>query len=282
KLLEFRYNRKSYDVQFYNADGKAIATNGSAATESLPFEYSLTKRGKKDLTGEDKELYGNDTSYDASVTKDDAGNTSKQFDGKYTFTLNNKTYSIVRPADLPEDYVFKGWAVDQAGTQFINGENKDITMPVNGIKLYAAWGLPTDIQHTVTFDYHMPKTDDNGNEISGSDVVTEKKFPRYHVIDEKKISTPTRKGYDFYGWEIKKNGTTLPYAFGNKVVEDIKLDAVWVKDTRYNGTFKHIFLKPGVTFADYKKEGLSDAEKAAMVDHVSTQTVSGLREHLRY
>lgn len=282
KLLEFRYNRKSYDVQFYNADGKAIATNGSAATESLPFEYSLTKRGKKDLTGEDKELYGNDTSYDASVTKDDAGNTSKQFDGKYTFTLNNKTYSIVRPADLPEDYVFKGWAVDQAGTQFINGENKDITMPVNGIKLYAAWGLPTDTQHTVTFDYHMPKTDDNGNEISGSDVVTEKKFPRYHVIDEKKISTPTRKGYDFYGWEIKKNGTTLPYAFGNKVVEDIKLDAVWVKDTRYNGTFKHIFLKPGVTFADYKKEGLSDAEKAAMVDHVSTQTVSGLREHLRY
>ncbi len=281
KLLEFRYNRKSYDVQFYNADGKAIATNGSAATESLPFEYSLTKRGKKDLTGEDKELYGNDTSYDASVTKDDAGNTSKQFDGKYTFTLNNKTYSIVRPADLPEDYVFKGWAVDQAGTQFINSENKDITMPVNGIKLYAAWGLPTDTQHTVTFDYHMPKTDDNGNEISGSDVVTEKKFPRYHVIDEKKISTPTRKGYDFYGWEIKKNGTTLPYAFGNKVVEDIKLDAVWVKDTRYNGTFKHIFLKPGVTFADYKN-ATDDTAKAAMVDHVSTQTVSGLREHLRY
>lgn len=282
KLLEFRYNRKSYDVQFYNADGKAIKDGNGSAKESLPFEYSLTKRGKKDLTGEDKDLYGNDTSYDASVTKDDAGNTSKQFDGKYTFTLNGKTYSIVRPDNLPEDYVFKGWALDQAGTQFINGEDKDITVPVNGIKLYAAWGLPTDIQHTVTFDYHMPKTDDNGNEISGSDVVTEKKFPRYHVIDEKKISTPTRKGYDFYGWEIKKNGTTLPYAFGNKVVEDIKLDAVWVKDTRYNGTFKHIFLKPGVTFADYKKEGLSDAEKAAMVDHVSTQTVSGLREHLRY
>ena len=283
--LVFKYNRKKYDVQFYNADGKAIsAGTGSSdvAKEELPYEYSLSKRGKKDLTGEDKDLYGNDTSYDASVTKDGGDNTATQFDGKYTFTLNGKTYSIVRPADLPEDYVFKGWAVDQAGTQFINGENKDITMPVNGIKLYAAWGLPTDIQHTVTFDYHMPKTDDNGNEISGSDVVTEKKFPRYHVIDEKKISTPTRKGYDFYGWEIKKNGTTLPYAFGNKVVEDIKLDAVWVKDTRYNGTFKHIFLKPGVTFADYKKEGLSDAEKAAMVDHVSTQTVSGLREHLRY
>lgn len=281
KLLEFRYNRKSYDVQFYNADGKAIKDGNGSAKESLPFEYSLTKRGKKDLTGEDKDLYGNDTSYDASVTKDDAGNTSKQFDGKYTFTLNNKTYSIVRPADLPEDYVFKGWAVDQAGTQFINGENKDITMPVNGIKLYAAWGKPTNIKHTVTLDYHMPGTDENGNTIQ--DVVKKKEFARYNVIDEKNdIKVPTRKGYDFYGWEITKNGKTLPYAFGNKVVEDIKLDAVWVRDTRYNGTFKHIFLKPGYTFADYKKEGLSDAEKAAMVDHISTQTVSGLREHLRY
>lgn len=281
KLLEFRYNRKSYDVQFYNADGKAIKDGNGSAKESLPFEYSLTKRGKKDLTGEDKDLYGNDTSYDASVTKDDAGNTSKQFDGKYTFTLNGKTYSIVRPDNLPEDYVFKGWALDQAGTQFINGENKDITMPVNGIKLYAAWGKPTNIKHTVTLDYHMPGTDENGNTIQ--DVVKKKEFARYNVIDEKNdIKVPTRKGYDFYGWEITKNGKTLPYAFGNKVVEDIKLDAVWVRDTRYNGTFKHIFLKPRYTFADYKKEGLSDAEKAAMVDHISTQTVSGLREHLRY
>lgn len=281
KIIEFRYDRKSYDVQFYNADGNAIKDGNGSAKESLPFEYSLTKRGKKDLTGEDKDLYGNDTSYDASVTKDGGDNTATQFDGKYTFTLNGKTYSIVRPADLPEDYVFKGWAVDQAGTQFINGENKDITMPVNGIKLYAAWGKPTNIKHTVTLDYHMPGTDENGNTIQ--DVVKKKEFARYRVIDEKNdIKVPTRKGYDFYGWEITKNGKTLPYAFGNKVVEDIKLDAVWVKDTRYNGTFKHIFLKPGVTFADYKKEGLSDAEKAAMVDHVSTQTVSGLREHLRY
>lgn len=281
KIIEFRYDRKSYYVQFYNADGNAIKDGNGSAKESLPFEYSLTKRGKKDLTGEDKDLYGNDTSYDASVTKDGGDNTATQFDGKYTFTLNGKTYSIVRPADLPEDYVFKGWAVDQAGTQFINGENKDITMPVNGIKLYAAWGKPTNIKHTVTLDYHMPGTDENGNTIQ--DVVKKKEFARYNVIDEKNdIKVPTRKGYDFYGWEITKNGKTLPYAFGNKVVEDIKLDAVWVRDTRYNGTFKHIFLKPRYTFADYKKEGLSDAEKAAMVDHISTQTVSGLREHLRY
>ena len=95
KIIEFRYDRKSYDVQFYNADGNAIKDGNGSAKESLPFEYSLTKRGKKDLTGEDKDLYGNDTSYDASVTKDDAGNTSKQFDGKYTFTLNGKTYSTL-------------------------------------------------------------------------------------------------------------------------------------------------------------------------------------------
>ncbi|EPI40845.1 InlB B-repeat-containing protein, partial [Gardnerella vaginalis] len=304
KPLEFRYDRQKYAVQFYNADGKAIKDGSVAATEELPFEYSLTKRGKKDLTGEDKELYGNDTSYDASVTKDDADDTSKQFDGKYTFTLNGTKYSIERPDYLPEDYVFKGWAVDQAGIHLINGKindnsegtedknktgskdkgkAKDITVPVNGIKLYAAWGKPEGIKHTVTLNYNMPETDENGKEKSGTNVVTKQQFDHYYVIKENKdIKVPTRKGYDFYGWEINKNGTKLPYAFGNKVVEDITLDAVWVKDTRYNGTFKHIFLKPGVTFADYKKESLSESAKAAMVDHVSTQTVSGLREHLRY
>lgn len=304
---EFKYNRKSYDVQFYNADGNAIKDGSVAATEELPFEYSLTKRGKRDLTGEDKDLYGNDASYDASVTKVGGTKTATQFDGKYTFTLNNKTYSIVRPYYLPKDYVFKGWAVDQAGRHLINGEIndnsegaeggsesgskakgevKDYTVPVNGIKLYAAWGKPEGVKHTVTFDYNMPKTDDNGKEIKDSNVVTETKFPRYHVIDENKLGTPTRKGYDFYGWELAKKGNeTLtnhtPYAFGNKVVEDITLKAVWIEDTRYNGTFNHIFLKPGVTIDDYKK-ATDDTVKAAMVDHISTQTVSGLREHLRY
>ena len=284
--LVFKYKRQSYFVQFYNADGNAIKDGSGAAKEKLPFEYSLSKRGNAKLTGKDADLYydnGNVKSYDASVTKDDVNDTSKQLDGKYTFTLNGKTYSIIRPDYLPEDYVFKGWAVDQAGTRFINGEDKDITMPVNGIKLYAAWGKPEGIKHTVTLDYHMPETDETGNEKSGTNVVTKQQFDHYYVIKENKdIKVPTRKGYDFYGWEIDKNGTKLPYAFGNKVVEDITLHAVWVEDTRYNGTFKHIFLKPGVTIADYKKDGLSKSEKAAMVDHVSTQTVSGLREHLRY
>ena len=56
---------------------------------------------------------------------------------------------------------------------------------------------------------------------------------------------------------------------------------MWIKDTRYNGTFKHIFLKPGVTFKQYNDAKTTHTE-AALVDHISTQTVSGLREHLRY
>ena len=282
--LVFKYNRQSYDVQFYNADGNAIKDGDVAAIESLPFEYSLTKRGKKDLTVEDKELYGKDASYDASVTKDDANDTSKQLDGKYTFTLNGKTYSIIRPDYLPKDYVFKGWAVDQAGTRFINGEDKDITVPVNGIKLYAAWGLPTNIQHTVTLDYQMHEIGEDGKE--GPNVIKTFMCNHNDPIHENDIKIPVRKGFDFYGWELVKKGNEVveantPYAFGNKVVEDITLRAVWVQDTRYNGTFKHVFLKPGVTFDDYKNAATKEA-KAALVDHISTQTVSGLREHLRY
>lgn len=285
-IITVDYNRKSYNVQFYNADGNAIKDGNVAATEELPFEYSLTKRGKKDLTGEDEKLYGSDTSYDASVTKDDAKDTSKQFDGKYTFTLNGTKYSIVRPNNLPKDYVFKGWALDQAGTRFINGEDKDITVPVNGIKLYAAWGAPTDIQHTVTLDYNMNQIGNDGKEKPDTDVKETRTVNRYDSLDEKKISIPTRKGYDFYGWELVKKGDQVvaantPYAFGNKIVEDITLKAVWVQDTRYNGTFKHIFLKPGVTFKQYNNAKNNHTE-ADLVDHVSEQTVSGLREHLRY
>ena len=307
KPLEFMYDRQKYFVRFYNADGKAIKDGSDAATEELPYEYSLTKRGKKDLTGEDKDLYGNDTSYDASVTKDGGTNTATQLDGKYTFTLNGKTYSIVRPADLPKDYVFKGWAVDQAGRHLINGkindnsegaeggsesgskdkgEVKDYTMPVNGIKLYAAWGKPTDIKHTVTIDYNMQQLDDQGSVITGSDVTEQLTVKHRKKVNEQDLKVPTRKGYDFYGWELAKKGEEelnvhTPYAFSNQVVEDITLKAVWIEDTRYNGTFNHIFLKPGVTIDEYKN-ATDDTAKAAMVDHVSTQTVSGLREHLRY
>ncbi|WP_422113003.1 InlB B-repeat-containing protein [Gardnerella sp. DNF00257] len=304
-IVTLEYDRKKYAVQFYNADGNAITKDNVAATEELPYEYSLSKRGNAKLTGEDEKLYydgGKVTSYDASVTKDNA-DTSKQFDGKYTFTLNGTKYSIVRPADLPKDYVFKGWAVDQAGIHLINGEindnsestegdgkakgeTKDYTMPVNGIKLYAAWGLPTDIKHTVTLDYNMNQIGNDGKEKPDTDVKETRTVKRYDPLNEKEISIPTRKGYDFYGWElVKKGGVELtdhtPYAFSNQVVEDITLKAVWIEDTRYNGTFKHIFLKPGYTIKQYKTT--TDAvAKAAMVDHVSTQTVSGLREHLRY
>lgn len=312
-IVTLEYKRKKYAVQFYNADGNAIsAGTGSSdvAKEELPYEYSLSKRGNAKLTGEDEKLYydgGKVTSYDASVTKDNA-DTSKQFDGKYTFTLNGTKYSIVRPADLPKDYVFKGWAVDQAGIHLINGEIndnsegaeggsesgskdkgevKDYTMPVNGIKLYAAWGKPKGVIHTVTLDYDMPQIDDQGNVITGSDVTEQLTVKHRKKVNEQDLKVPTRKGYDFYGWELaEKGGVKLtdhtPYAFSNQVVEDITLKAVWIKDTRYNGTFKHIFLKPGVTIAEYKKAGLSEEAKAAMVDHISTQTVSGLREHLRY
>ncbi|RFT25724.1 hypothetical protein CG392_05665, partial [Gardnerella vaginalis] len=294
-------------MQFYNADGNAITKDNVAAKEKLPFEYSLTKRGKKDLTGEDKDLYGKDTSYDASVTKDGGTNTATQLDGKYTFTLNGTKYSIVRPDDLPNDYVFKGWAVDQAGIHLINGtindnsegaeggsesgskdkgEVKDYTMPVNGIKLYAAWGKPKGVKHTVTIDYNMPQIDDQGNVITDSDVTEQFTVKHRTEVNEQDLKVPTRKGFDFYGWELYKKGnevvtTNTPYAFSNKVVEDITLKAVWVEDTRYNGTFKHVFLKPGVTIDDYKKATTEEA-KAALVDHISTQTVSGLREHLRY
>ncbi|XTN28528.1 hypothetical protein ACOBR4_00900, partial [Gardnerella piotii] len=44
-IVTLEYNRQKYDVQFYNADGNAIKDGSGAATDSLPYEYSLSKRG---------------------------------------------------------------------------------------------------------------------------------------------------------------------------------------------------------------------------------------------
>ncbi|RIY18006.1 hypothetical protein CJI57_01775, partial [Bifidobacteriaceae bacterium WP012] len=132
----------------------------------------------------------------------------------------------------------------------------------------------------------MQQLDDQGSVITGSDVTEQLTVKHRKKVNEQDLKVPTRKGYDFYGWELAKKGEEelnvhTPYAFSNQVVEDITLKAVWIEDTRYNGTFNHIFLKPGVTIDEYKN-ATDDTAKAAMVDHVSTQTVSGLREHLRY
>ncbi|WP_411355481.1 InlB B-repeat-containing protein, partial [Peptoniphilus harei] len=60
------------------------------------------------------------------------------------------TYKFKRPEGLSEQMVFKGWALDPAGTKLI-WENPKETMPFHPVNLYAKWGEP-DYKWKVTFD----------------------------------------------------------------------------------------------------------------------------------
>ncbi len=249
-FLNLTYARNKYNVEFYNpGDLNPIAS------ENLAYETNLSNRN-----------------YDGDVKSSEG--TDVLFPNTYTFTLGGKQYTISRPSTVPNDYIFVGWARDAAGTNLIKGS--DTTMPVNGIKLYSVW-RKGEAKHTVTIDYNMTGT-------NGQNIQETSQFNHKAKLSESSINVPTRNGYDFYGWQIVKKGkssvTPGPYAFGNGIVEDITLKAVWIKDTRYSATVNHVFLKPGYTIDQYKNA--NDTEKQAMVERSVTQKANGLREHLRY
>ena len=154
----------------------------------------------------------------------------------------------------------------------------DNTMPNYDIVLYAKWGEP-DVDWKLTFDANggsfsdlLPQdiaTNKEGEKIqtsigtipyvlpvkeSGDE--KEQKFHVRHGMPIQAPAPPVRKGYDFLGWEIvrfkedgsidpsykKKYGVEELYAFGNSVLSDVYLKAIWVKNDMVDILAEHYFL----------------------------------------
>ena len=143
---------------------------------------------------------------------------------------------VKRPDNLSDQLVFKGWALDPAGTTLVS-DKKSEKMPSHAVNLYAKWGEP-DYQWKVTFD---PNGGSLRN-IKEEDLTKERKTVQVGDIGQEEIKTfakkeandgdkqvftviqrqklvapkfiPKRKGYDFMGWEViryKKDSTTGDY-----------------------------------------------------------------------
>ena len=197
---------------------------------------------------------------------------------------DNNKLKVKRPDNLSDQMVFKGWALDPAGTKLI-WENPKETMPTHALNLYAKWGEP-DYQWKVTFDPNggnlrsikKENLTTSRKTIQVGDIVQDetKTFPIketndgnkqvFTVIQRQKLVEPnfkpTRKGYDFMGWEViryKKDDkgdytdeiddsyrTTYKvpelYSFGNDVVSPIYLKAIWVPNQRVDVKIEHYFL----------------------------------------
>ena len=177
-----------------------------------------------------------------------------------------------RPAWVPEDWSFLGWALDPAGENLVK-DGKETKLHYDQI-LYAKWGEP-DTFWTVTVDPAEGMIKDLNPEDMVKKKVTvdteegEKEYPIKeenqganqiftvkHKQQLKELPNPIRKGYDFLGWEwVRHNedGTVddsykttykVPerYPFGNDVVSNVYLKAIWVENNRVDVKVYHHFL----------------------------------------
>ena len=230
-----------------------------------------------------------------------------------------ETYKVKRPNNLSEQKVFKGWALDPAGLKLI-WQNPGEKMPFHPVNLYAKWDEP-DYKWKVSFDpdggvlenineekltqkrktiqegdigqiventyakkgYSDPSLTEAANEAIAKDD-KDKGYQVFTVIQRQKLvepKKPTKKGYDFMGWEIihyKKNAKgdytneqdtsyrdtyKVPelYSFGNDVVSPIHLKAIWVKSNVVDIKSYHHFLDK-----DYKENTAADRETQILRD----------------
>ena len=277
--LKFEYKRNKYPLRFNYDPSKIKGDNEFNTTNSIDTFYEFPLKAlspKVDTTDE----YKKDK---PANLLDNPNNLQKLGLTDLVFTDKDGKLKVKRPKDLSDQMVFKGWALDPAGTKLI-WENPGEKMPSHPVNLYAKWGEP-DYKWKVTFDpdggnLGNIKEEDltkNRKKIQEGDIGQEeqKTYPIkeksdgnkqvFTVIQRQKLvkpPKPTKKGYDFMGWEIihyKKNekgdytdeiDTTyrdtykVPelYSFGNDVVSPIYLKAIWVPNDRVNVKVVHHFL----------------------------------------
>ena len=279
--LKFEYSRNKYPLRFNYDPSKIKGDSEFNSTNQLDTFYEFPLKAlSPDADTEE--------SYNTKNPKNLLDNPEKLQElnlDDLTFTdPKDGKLKVKRPDNLSDQMVFKGWALDPAGTKLI-WENPGEKMPSHPVNLYAKWGEP-DYKWKVTFD------PDGGslNNIKEEDLTTSRKkiqegdigqeeqktYPIkeksdgnkqvFTVIQRQKLvkpPKPTKKGYDFMGWEVihyKKDAKTgdytteqdtsykdtykVPelYSFGNDVVSPIYLKAIWVPNDRVDVDIVHHIL----------------------------------------
>lgn len=279
--LRYKYKRNKYPLRFNYDPSKIKDDSEFNSTNQLDTFYEFPLKAlSPDLEGNEeykkenpKNLLDNPEKLQELGLKDLVFTDPK--DGKL---------KVKRPDNLSDQMVFKGWALDPAGTKLV-WENPKETMPFHPVNLYAKWGEP-DYKWKVTFD---PNGGSLRN-IKEDNLTTSRKKIQEGDIGQEEINTyakkeanegdkqiftviqrqklvepkykPTRKGYDFMGWEViryKKNAKgdytdeidtsyrdtyKVPelYSFGNDVVAPVYLKAIWVPNARVDVKVEHYML----------------------------------------
>ncbi len=293
--LRFKYTRNKYPLRF-NYDPSTIkGDNEFNSTNQLQtfYEFPLKALSPTVDTGNE---YKKDN---PANLLDNPENLQKLGLTDLVFTDTDGKLKVKRPDNLSDQMVFKGWALDPAGTKLI-WENPGEIMPNHPVNLYAKWGEP-DYKWKVTLD---PNGGSLRN-IKEENLTTSRKKLQEGDIGQEEINTyakkeandgdkqvftviqrqklvepkkPTRKGYDFMGWEVirykkdnKGDYTTeidtsyrdaykVPelYSFGNDVVAPVYLKAIWVPNNRVDVKVEHYKLDKDFKLVEKLEDTLED------------------------
>ena len=302
--LKFEYTRNKYPLRFNYDPSKIKGDSEFNSKNSIDtfYEFPLkalspevvpddTPREEKEYFKEDPKNFLDDPEKLQELELTDLVFTDPK-DGKL---------KVKRPDNLSDQMVFKGWALDPAGTKLV-WENPGEKMPNHPVNLYAKWGEP-DYKWKVTFDPNGGSL----NNIKEEDLTTSRKKIQEGDIGQEETKTyakkekndgnkqvftviqrqklvepkykPTRKGYDFMGWEViryKKDAKTgdytdeidnsyretykVPelYSFGNDVVAPVYLKAIWVPNARVDVKVEHYMLDKDYKLVEKLKDTLED------------------------
>ena len=282
--LRYKYTRNKYPLRFnydpqkFKGDNEFNSTNQLDTFYNFPLKV-LSPNLVTDNTPRDEREYFKEN---PANFLDNPENLEKLglTDLVYNDSKDNNKLKVRRPDNLPDQMVFKGWALDPAGKKLV-WENSSEKMPNHAVNLYAKWGEP-DFKWKVTVDpnggslYKIKPEEltketktiqegDIGNEETKTypeKLENEGKKQIFTVIQRQQLNEPKyhpiRPGYDFLGWEwvrFDKNGKEdksyyneykVPelYSFGNDVVSDVYLRAIWVKnDLQTVMAYHHILDK---------------------------------------
>ena len=242
--LRYKYKRNKYPLRF-NYDPSIIrddsyfnSNNQLDTFYEFPLKVLSPDLVDSNLDREDREYFKEDP----KNLLDNPENLQKLGLSDLVFTDTDGKLKVKRPDNLSDQMVFKGWALDPAGTKLI-WENPKETMPTHPLNLYAKWGEP-DYKWKVTFDpdggtlrtIREDKLTTERKKIQEGDIGQEevntyakkgylKEGPTtpdgkqiFTVIQRQKLVEPrikpVKKGYDFMGWEViryKKDPTTGDY-----------------------------------------------------------------------
>ena len=226
--LQFHYKRNKYQLRFNYDPSKIKDDSEFNSTNQLDtfYEFPLKALSPDADTEESYKTENLKNILDNPENLKKLGLTDLVFNDPN----DENKLKVKRPDNLSNQMVFKGWALDPAGSKLV-WENPKETMPFHPVNLYAKWGEP-DYKWKVTFD---PNGGSLRN-IKEDNLTTSRKKIQEGDIGQEEINTyakkeandgdkqvftviqrqklvepkykPTRKGYVFMGWEViryKKN-----------------------------------------------------------------------------